>query len=188
MTSAAAARVAVIAASLALDVFAVSVGVGIKGASRAAKIQIGAAFATAEVGMNLVGAGIGAVVGTAIGAAAGYLGFAALVGVGIWMIVESVQGDDDGDFDLSRGHGLFLASLSISLDSLSIGFSIVYIGVPLAITLGAIGLAAVVSTTLGLALGSRLGARVGERAGLVAGIVLAITGLGFAILKYFNIG
>lgn len=188
MTSAAAARVAVVAASLALDVFAVSVGVGIKGAPRAAKIRIGAAFATAEVGMNLIGAGIGAAVGSAIGAVAGYLGFAALVGVGAWMIFESVREGEEGDFDLSRGHGLFLASLSISLDSLGIGFSIVYIGVPIAITLGAIAFAAVVATSLGLALGNRLGAKVGESAGIVAGVVLVLTGLGFAALKYFNIG
>ena len=37
--------------------------------------------------------------------------------------------------DLSSGHGLLLASLAISLDSLGIGFSILYIGVPMPISL-----------------------------------------------------
>ena len=40
-----------------------------------------------------------------------------------------------GGFDLSRGWGLLLGALSISLDSLGIGFSILYIGVPLAVSL-----------------------------------------------------
>ena len=53
-------RVFLVAASLALDVFAVSVGVGIRGVDRAAKIRIGASFAAAEVVMNCIGAAGGA--------------------------------------------------------------------------------------------------------------------------------
>jgi len=179
-------RVAVVALSLGLDVFAVSVGVGMRGVSTGAKFRIGAAFATAEITMNLIGAGLGAVAGRAIGDVAAYIGFTALVGVGAYMIYESVR-EGETDFDLSRGWGLFIASLSISLDSLGIGFSIVYIGVPIAVTLGAIGVTSVASTALGLAFGKRFGVKVGERAGLFAGIVLILTGLLFAALKHFNV-
>ena len=51
-----------VAISLALDVFAVSVGVGVRGASTSLKFRIGAAFACAEVTMN----GIGALLGLAV--------------------------------------------------------------------------------------------------------------------------
>jgi len=183
---AAAFRVVLVAVSLALDVFAVSVGVGMRGVPRSAKIRIGAAFATAEVGMNLIGAGIGAMVGKAIGGVAAYIGFAALVGVGAYMIVETIAAEEK-TFDLSRGWGLFIASLSISLDSLGIGFSIVYIGVPLVVTLCAVAVTSVVATTLGLAFGKRFGERVGERAGIIGGIVLVCTGLLFAALKYMHL-
>jgi putative Mn2+ efflux pump MntP len=179
-------RVALVAVSLALDVFAVSVGVGMRGTTRMAKVRIGAAFAGAEVGMNLVGVALGAVAGRAIGDVAAYIGFTALVGVGAYMIFESIRVEKD-EFDLSRGWGLLVASLSISLDSLGIGFSIVYIGVPLAVTLGAIAVASIVSTTLGLAFGKRFGATVGERAGLIAGVVLIGTGVLFAVLKYRHV-
>jgi putative Mn2+ efflux pump MntP len=179
-------RVVLVAVSLALDVFAVSVGVGIKGVTRPAMLRIGAAFATAEVGMNLVGAGIGAMAGRAIGGVAAYLGFAALIGVGIYMVVEAL-GEGKESFDLSHGWGLLAASLSISLDSLGIGFSIVYIGVPLPVTLGAIAIASVTSTFLGLGLGKRVGVRIGERAGLIAGFVLIATGVVFALLKYLKV-
>jgi putative Mn2+ efflux pump MntP len=181
-------RVALVAISLALDVFAVSIGVGMRGVANADKIRIGLAFAAAEVGMNLVGAGIGAAAGRAIGSVAAYLGFAALVAVGIYMIIESLRAGDEQGFDLSRGWGLLAASLSISLDSLGIGFSIVYIGVPLVVTLSAIAVASLTSTGLGLAFGKRFGATVGERAGLFAGIVLIATGALFAVLKYENVG
>jgi putative Mn2+ efflux pump MntP len=188
MTAAAFVKTALVAVSLALDVFAVCVGVGMRGNSAAIKLRIGTAFAFAEVVMTLIGVGIGQIAGRFLGASAGYLGFVALVGVGSYMIYETLHGtDESGGFDLSRGWGLTLGALSISLDSLGIGFSILYIGVPLGLSLVFIGLASVAATTLGLALGQRLGAVAEERAAMWAGIVLVLTGVAFAGLKYFNV-
>jgi manganese efflux pump family protein len=182
-------KVLFVALSLGLDVFAVSVGVGMKGTDRAVKIRIGAAFALAEVSMTVIGVLIGQAAGRLLGDTAGYLGFAALVGVGGYMIYEALHGTEEGGgFDLSRGWGLMLGALSISLDSLGIGFSILYIGVPLVVSLAFIGVASVISTTLGLALGKRLGTVAEEWAALSAGIVLVITGVAFAALKYFHVG
>ena len=183
---AAALRVGLVAVSLALDVFAVSVGVGVRGTDRAAMVRIGAAFAGAEVLMNLIGCGIGALAGRAIGDVAGYIGFSALVGVGIYMVVEAIRAEEE-HLDLSQGFGLAIASLSISLDSLGIGFSIVYISVPVWVTLVAIAAASIAATTLGLAFGKRLGSRIGENAGLIAGFVLMATGALFAVLKYLHV-
>ncbi len=174
-----------VAASLGLDVFAVSIGVGMRGLSTAAKVRIGAAFATAEVSMTLIGAGIGQLAGRLIGDAAGYIGFGALVLVGGYMVVESLREGDGGGFDLSRGWGLFLGAISISLDSLGIGFSILYIGVPLAVSLVCIAVVAIASTTLGLTIGRVLGARVEASAATWGGIILIATGVTFAALKFF---
>ncbi len=71
---------------------------------------------------------------------------------------------------------------------LGIGFSILYIGVPLVYSLVFIGAASVLSTTLGLALGKRMGLVAEERAALWAGIVLVLTGVAFAGLKFFHVG
>jgi putative Mn2+ efflux pump MntP len=180
-------RIIAIAFSLGLDVFAVSVGVGVGGASFWQKVRIGAAFATAEVGMTVIGVGIGAVVDRWLGPVAGYLGYAALFGLGIYMVIEALR-ESDEHMDLSAGWGLFLASLSISLDSLGIGFSIVSLGVPLLEALAVIAVTTVLSTTAGLAFGRILGARVGESAGIVAGVVLALTGVVFAWLHYSGAG
>lgn len=182
-------KILVVALSLALDVFAVNIGIGVRGVSTAMKVRIGAAFATAEIVMNLVGAGLGAIAGKLIGDVAGYLGFTALIGVGAYMIWEALHCEDDREpLDLSKGYGLFLASLSISLDSLGVGFSILYIGVPLAVALVVIGVVSVGATALGLALGKRLGVIVEERAELLGGILLAITGGVFIALKALHLG
>jgi putative Mn2+ efflux pump MntP len=182
-------KIFVLALALALDVFAVSVGVGVRGASRGAKIRIGTAFACAEIGMNLVGAGVGVLAGRLVGEVAGYAGFAALFVLGVYMMRESF-GELSGPsiLDLSRGRGLFVASLAISLDSLGIGFTILYVRVPLEVTLIAIGLASVTATTLGLTLGRWLGRYAERNAAFVGGLVLAITGVVFAALKALHLG
>ncbi len=188
MTPAALIKVAVVALSLGLDVFAVSVGVGMRGIGTSERWRIGSAFVTAEVSMTLIGAGLGAVVGKLVGDTAGYLGFAALIGVGTYMLVQALRESDRGGIDFSRGWGLFLGAISISLDSLGIGFSILYIGVPLVVSLICIGVVAASSTALGLTIGRALGSRAEEAAELWAGIILVLTGCLFAGLKYFGRG
>ena len=182
-------KVLIVAVALALDVFAVSVGVGVRGVPRKTKIRIGIAFASAEIVMNLVGAGLGIAAGKLIGHFAGYIGFAALIGLGIYMMRESRSDLSEGaKLDLSQGFGLLLAAVSISLDSLGIGFSILYIGVPLVESLVVIGIVSVCSTTLGLTLGQRIGARAESNAAFLGGVILLLTGIVFALLKALNIG
>lgn len=181
-------KIAVVALSLGLDVLAVSVGVGMRGIDRWIKVRIGVAFALAEMTMTVLGVVLGSTAGRFLGDAAGYLGFAALIVVGAYMVYETKREEAAGGFDLSRGWGLFFGALSISLDSLGIGFSILFIGVPLVVSLIFIGVASVIATTLGLTLGKALGARAEETAAVWAGIVLIATGLGFGALKYFHVG
>ncbi len=182
-------KIFAIALSLALDVFAVSVGVGVRGVPTAVKIRIGIAFAAAEISMNVIGALLGAVAGRLLGDVAGYIGFVALLLVGSYMIYEARKDlEDRNPLDLSRGWGLFVASLSISLDSLGIGFSILYIGVPIAVSLAVIGTVSICATALGLALGKRLGTRVEDSAEMLGGVLLALTGAVFIALKALHLG
>lgn len=169
--------------------FAVSVGVGIRGVPCATKIRIGIAFASAEIVMNVVGALLGALAGKLLGDVAGYIGFVALLGVGLYMIREASTDLADRDpLDLSQGWGLFVASLSISLDSLGIGFSILYIGVPIVESLAIIGTVSILATTLGLSLGRRVGTAIEDRAELLGGVLLAATGALFIVLKALHVG
>ncbi len=185
MLTAAALKIAFVAVSLGLDVFAVCIGVGIRGADIGVKVRIGVAFATAEVAMTLIGVGIGETAGKYLGDAAGYFGFAALTFVGTYMVIETRK-EETGGFDLSRGWGLVLGALSISLDSLGVGFSILFIGVPLVVSVVCIAGASISATLGGLTLGKALGKRMEEAASLWAGIILIATGIVFAALKFFG--
>jgi putative Mn2+ efflux pump MntP len=179
-------KVVLIALALGLDVFAVCIGVGMREATLGVKVRVGTAFATAEVVMNLIGAGIGQLANRYIGATAGYIGFAALVLLGIFMLRESREVSEHR-LDLSHGWGLVVGALSISLDSLGIGFSILSIGVPLVLSLTVIACVSVGATTLGLALGRALGERAGASAAAWAGIVLIVTGAGMTALRVLHV-
>jgi putative Mn2+ efflux pump MntP len=182
-------KVIAIALSLALDVFAVSIGVGVRGISTQLKVRIGLAFAAAEVSMTIIGALLGEALGHFLGDVAGYFGFTALVGLGIYMMIESRRiSGETAKFDLSKGWGLFLAALSISLDSLGIGFSILYVGVPMPVSLIVIAVISVISTGCGLAIGGRLGSYADRWAALLGGLLLMLTGVAFIALKALHLG
>lgn len=187
MFSYALARIVLIAFSLGLDVFAVCVGVGMRDPGTGAKIRIGAAFATAETVMTALGALLGRAVGALLGGAAAYIGFIALMGVGIFMVFENLR-ESESRMDLSCGWGLFTAALSISLDSLGIGFSVMYIDVPFPLSLAVIASVSILCSTLGLLFGRMLGQRMEEIAGVTAGVILTITGVLFTLLHYYHIG
>jgi manganese efflux pump family protein len=154
-----------------------------------AKVRIGAAFASAEIVMNLLGAALGLAAGKAIGPIAGYFGFGALVVLGAYTLKESRDELREGSkLDLTRGWGLFIAALSISLDSLGVGFSILYVGVPLVESLVVIGVASVCATTLGLIVGRQVGASAEQHAAFLSGSLLILTGLAFIVLKALHLG
>ncbi len=182
-------KVFVIALALSLDVFAVSIGVGVRGTPRRRKIKIGLTFASAEITMIVVGAGLGAAAGHFIGDYAGYIGFAALFSVGLYMVKESRSDlTESSRLDLTSGRGLLLASVALSLDSLGVGFSVLYIGVPMPISLIVIGCVSVGATTLGLVIGRMLGRHAERNAAFMGGMLLALTGLAFTALKALRVG
>ncbi len=160
-----------------------------RGVDRRTKVRIGSAFATAEVTMNLIGVLLGAAAGKLLGQVAGYIGFFALIGLGAYMMYESRrEAHLKRPLDMSRGWGLTMGAVSISLDSLGIGFSILYIGVPLYTSLTCIAVASVAATALGLTLGNALGRRAEEGAEFWAGVVLLLTGAFFIAQKSFRFG
>jgi putative Mn2+ efflux pump MntP len=76
----------------------------------------------------------------------------------------------------------------VSLDSLGIGFSILYVGVPMPVSLVVIAGVSVVATTCGLALGDRLGSYADRWAAFLGGLLLLLTGVAFIALKALHLG
>jgi len=170
-----------VAIAIGLDVFAISVGVGISKAELPARLRLGAAFVTAEITMQLIGYGLGTGAGVLLGEIAEWIGFALLALVGAFMIRESLQNSSELSFDLTRGAGLLITSLSISLDSLGVGFALPATRIPLLPLLITVSITTTIFTFSGLMFGRRVGVRYEHDAQRAAGGILIVLALLFSI-------
>ena len=142
------------------------------------RFRVGAAFAGAEIGMQLLGVAIGTGAGHYAGDIAAYVGFGALALIGVVMLRESFGEHETLSLDATAGWGLVVASASISLDSLGVGFSLPSLSVPLLPLFVTVAFSTVAFTLTGLAFGNALGNRYRSGAERGCGLVL----IGLAIL------
>jgi putative Mn2+ efflux pump MntP len=163
---------------LGLDSFAVAAAIGATQKTTAwQRLRISLVFVVFEGGMPLIGLALGSALARGIGRVADYLSAAAVIGIGVWMLLAGDKDEDKaGRLASSRGLALVALGISISLDELAIGFSIGLTHLPTAAVIVAIALQALVAAQLGLALGARVGERWRERAEKVAGIALIVLG------------
>ncbi len=174
-------KILAVAIAIGLDVFAISIGVGITKAEWSTRIRLGAAFATAEITMQVIGYELGTGAGKLFGEIAEWLGFGLLALVGAFMIRESFNHSSEPSFDLTRSVGLLITSLSISLDSLGVGFALPALGIPLLPLLITVSITTSIFTFVGLAFGQRIGEQYEHEAQRVAGAMLILLALLFSI-------
>jgi putative Mn2+ efflux pump MntP len=165
-------KIAGLVLSLGLDTFSVSVALGLGGLERHDRLRVGLSFSIFEGLMPLVGFFAGRALSSAVGDAASLAGIAILFAVGLWMIYESVEGEEEATPAISSLKGLALTSLSVSMDELAVGFSLGLLGLPILVAAVLIAAQAFVFTYIGTTIGNRIGSRFAERGELVAGIVL----------------
>ena len=164
---------------LGLDSFAVAAALGASQVTTAwQRLRISLVFVIFEGGMPLIGLAVGSALARGIGRIADYLAAAAVIGIGIWMLLAGNEDEEDKASRIMTSRGLALVGLgiSISLDELAVGFSIGLVRLPVSAVIAAIALQAFVAAQLGLAIGAKIAERWRERAERVAGIALILLG------------
>ncbi|HJY70894.1 MAG TPA: manganese efflux pump [Streptosporangiaceae bacterium] len=164
---------------LGLDSFAVAAALGASQVTTAwQRLRISLVFVIFEGGMPLIGLVVGSALARGIGRIADYLAAAAVIGIGVWMLLADNEDEEDkaGRIMTSRGLALVGLGISISLDELAIGFGIGLERLPVGAVVAAIALQAFVAAQLGLAIGAKIAERWRERAERVAGIALILLG------------
>jgi putative Mn2+ efflux pump MntP len=166
---------------LGLDTFAVAAALGMSGLTREDRFRVTALFTVFEMGMPLVGFIVGAVAGNVAGTAADYIAIAILIALGVYMLWPRRDDRDEpqrvGLLARTRGLAAIGLGISISLDELTIGFTLGLLRFPVLLVIVLIGIQTLVVTQAGLRLGSRIAEAVRERAEQLAGVVLAALGL-----------
>lgn len=175
-----------VAFGLAMDAFAVSMGVGIvlRRVNGRQTFRLAWHFGLFQALMPVVGWLAGMSVERWIAPVAGWVAFLLLGGIGGKMIYEALRHRDDGEerrvADPTRGVPLVILSVATSIDALAVGLSMGLLRQDVWYPALVIGAVAGAMTVLGLQLGRRFGALLGRRMEVVGGVVLV--GIGVRIL------
>ncbi|OPZ74750.1 MAG: putative manganese efflux pump MntP [Firmicutes bacterium ADurb.Bin456] len=171
-----------LAAALGTDAFSLCVGVGLAGVNRRQIVLISVVVLLFHIFMPLAGWFVGEFAGHLIGRGAAVLGSALLIYLGVRMFWDSLKkGPGPGpSLPCFSFKSLILLAASVSMDALSVGFTLGTRQVNLFFAAGVIGLVAGLMTAGGLIFGRLLGVRVGERAQLLGGLILI--GIGIKLL------
>ncbi|MGE4213411.1 MAG: manganese efflux pump MntP family protein [Anaerotignaceae bacterium] len=171
-----------IALSLAMDAFAVSVsnGIALKNFRVSDGIRMGAFFGVFQCMMPLAGWILGNSVRVYIEAVDHWIAFALLLLIGGNMVNEAGSKNDDEndskcDFVLSNKK-LLLQAVATSIDALAVGISFAMLNVDIVGAAIIIGVVCFVISFVGGSLGKKLGEVFEERAELLGGIVLIAIG------------
>jgi putative Mn2+ efflux pump MntP len=174
-----------IAASLAMDAFAVAVAASVT----LGRVQPRQAFRLVfhfglfQAIMPLVGWAAGRTVADSIAAYDHWAAFVLLAVVGGKAIVSALRdgaGDVQAQRDPTRGLSLVGLSVATSLDALAVGLSFSFLHVRIWTAVLLIGVVAAAATLVGMTIGSRLGLKFGKVAEVVGGCVLI--GIGVRIV------
>ena len=179
-----------IAVSLALDAFAVSVssGIAIPGFGWKQAVKMGLWFGTFQFAMPLAGWLLGSSVSGYIEAVDHWVAFGLLALIGGRMAWGAVRGggdEEEAPADLSAKR-LCLLAIATSSDALAVGVSMAFMRVDVLFSAIIIGIVAFVLSVVGGLAGRRLGSLFQQRAELVGGLVLI--GIGIKILVEHTLG
>ena len=169
---------------LCLDTFAVAAALGITRPTAAQRIRYGLLFAAFEGGMPVIGLLVGAGLGSVIGRWSDFLAIAALVGLGVYMLVARDE-DEERVQKLvgTRGAAVIGLGLSVSLDELAIGFSLGLLNVPIVPAIVLIAAQAFVVSQIGFTLGGKVGEATREGAERLAGAALIVIAAALLVAK-----
>lgn len=177
-----------ISIGLAMDAFAVSLGIGTADQidSLRGKIRLAAHFGIFQSGMTALGWIVG---GTVVSYIQGYdhwIAFLLLGYVGI-NLIRSGLGHEEKAFnnDPSTGHTLVILSIATSIDAFAVGLTIGLLNIPLLFSIISIGLVAFALSMVGLVAGCQLGKAFGKKMEIVGGSILLFIGLRVLITHLF---
>jgi putative Mn2+ efflux pump MntP len=180
----------ILAVGLAMDCFAVSLGVGTEGTAVGLRptFRLFFHFGLFQAGMTLLGWLAGRTVVTYIASVDHWVAFALLLFVGLRMIRGGMRKDNEAPAmaDPSRGMTLVMLSIATSIDALAVGLSLALLSVNVFWAALLIGLVSAALSLVGLLLGNQLGLHFGKSMEIVGGVILIAIGLRVLITHLFG--
>lgn len=171
----------IMAFALGMDAFSVGLGIGMVRIRLRQIFKIGIMIGLFHVLMPMIGMLAGRFLSERFGDIAAILGGGLLLLLGMQMIWSSFK-DDERKLMAPVGFGLLLFSISVSLDSFSVGLSLGIYGAKTALVLICFGVCACVLTWLGLLLGRKVQGWIGTYSEALGGGILMAFGIKLLLL------
>lgn len=173
-------EILLMAVGLAMDCFAVSLGIGTTryASGRRPLFRLSFHFGLFQALMPVLGWLVGTQIAGLVAAFDHWLAFGLLGFVGVRMIRSGldVEGESHSR-DPSRGRTLIMLAIATSIDAFAIGLTLAMLRVQIFLPVLTIGLVAGALSLVGLKVGRRLGQVFGKRMEIIGGIILIIIGL-----------
>lgn len=173
-------EILLVAVGLAMDAFAVSLGIGATGqANRPRSIfRLSFHFGLFQALMPVLGWWAGSTVAHYIASVDHWLALALLSFVGVRMIRAALDPEGEAHVsDPSRGRTLIMLAVATSIDAFAVGLSLAMLKVEIWYPAAVIGVVTGSLSLLGLLLGGRLGKVFGKRMELLGGLILIGIGI-----------
>ena len=169
----------IIAVSLAMDCFAVSLGIGCSSSScdNRSLFRLSFHFGLFQGGMTLIGWLVGNTILPYIEKFDHWIAFILLAWIGIRMIKEGLSSKTEKiNGDPTRGGTLILLSVATSIDALGVGLSLSILKTNVFYSSLIIGVVSLLFTIIGLRFGNRLNEKFGKRVEVMGGLILLFIG------------
>jgi len=173
-------EVLVMAVGLAMDCFAVSLGIGTTGYAnnRRALFRLSYHFGLFQALMPVLGWVVGTQISGLVSSFDHWIAFGLLAFVGVRMIRSGLDAEGESHTkDPSRGGTMVMLSVATSIDAFAIGLTLAMLQVDILYPSVVIGVVTGILSLIGLLLGSRLGAAFGKRMEVFGGVLLIFIGL-----------
>lgn len=173
--------IAIMAVALGMDAFSLGVGIGMKGIRLLHVLQLSLLIAFFHVLMPLLGLFTGSYVGHLLGQVTTYAAGGLLVLLGGHMVYNSFRGDAGVNRSVDHRNlwGMLLISISVSIDSFSVGVSLGMFVNSITLTVLAFGACGGLMSIVGLLLGRRVSRELGGYGEALGGAILLAFGMLF---------
>ncbi len=175
--------IVILAFSMSMDAFAVSVGRGAALGRPSVKeaLWTGIVFGVVEAITPLIGWAAGVAASTYVTAVDHWIAFGLLAAVGTNMLYAAYKNDAEEESKPGMSFLVLVATaVGTSLDAMAVGVSLAFLQVNILVIAGAIGGATFLMASGGMLVGRLIGERFGRLAEAAAGV--ALIGLGASIL------
>jgi len=165
-----------------MDAFSFSLALGLIGIRNRTAVRLSLIVAVFHVFMPLIGLWTGQKLGALFGDVAIAIGALILLWLGGKMIWGALRGEEtESRVPSLKGWGIYALAGSVSLDALSVGFSLGTFVTKILLATLIMGFTAGVMTGGGVLLGRRIGTWLGSKAEALGGLILLLIGVRMAL-------